>query len=91
MQNINQVINSYSNSTVNKTIKKQYSKTELLTLLESFRDVCPKQDGYDPHYVRQMETLGVDRFTELVNKARAGSDTPAKLFNWFLKNPTLVK
>lgn len=68
-----------SNSTVNQT-----------TVLRSFTDLIHNQE-YMPFYIRKLNELGVKRFTELANKARAGSNTPAKLFSWMLKHNELVK
>lgn len=77
-------------STVNKTSNLQYSTVNLSNVLANLTDVIPN-DGYAPFYARQLQTLGYDRFMELANKARAGSDTPQRLFCWMLKNNELVK
>lgn len=62
----------------------------VIEVLKSLSDVIP-DDGYYPFYQRHYKRLGSKRFMELVAKARAGSDTPAKLFCWMLKNDELVR
>lgn len=79
----------YSNkNNLNNSI--QFNGVRINEILNSFSDVIPS-DGYRGFYVNQLKRLGVERFTYLVNKARAGSDTPALLFCWMLKNHELVK
>lgn len=69
---------------------KQYSNAEIARIFSNFSDIIP-DDGYTGFYVNQLKRLGIERFTELVNKARATSDTPARLLCWMLKNEELVK
>lgn len=68
---------------------KQYSNAEIARMFSNLVDVIP-DDGYTGFYVNRLKELGADRFFELANKARAGSDTPQKLFCWMLKNNHLV-
>lgn len=74
----------------------QYSKLSLinstvkpLDILSNLTDVI--HEGYEPFYVKQMKLLGHTRFIELANKARAGSNTPQKLFCWMLTHQEQVK
>lgn len=91
MQKLSTVINSYSNSNINKlNNSNSYSTKQILEILDNLTDVVPK-DGYGGYYVNQFRRLGKVRFLELVAKARAGSETPAKLFAWMLKNSEVVK
>lgn len=95
MQSLKTITNSYSNSNnININNSNSYSKIytteQILDLLNNLNDVIPS-DGYGGFYVNQFRRLGYDRFIELVNKARAGSDTPAKLFCWMLKNDKVVR
>lgn len=76
-------LNKYKNS-------KQYSTKEIHRIFSNLSDVIP-DDGYLGFYVNRMKQMGLERFIELANKARAGSDTPAKLFCWMLKNDELVR
>jgi fatty acid/phospholipid biosynthesis enzyme len=69
---------------------KQYSNAETAKIFSSLSDVIP-DDGYTGFYVNQLKRIGKERFVELANKARAGSDTPAILFCWMLKNDGLVR
>lgn len=78
----------YSNS--NNNLTNSNSTVDPTTVLRSLTDVIP-DDGYYPFYIRQLNSLGYERFMELVGKARAGSDTPARLFCWMLKHPELVR
>lgn len=85
---------------LNEVATVQYSKLPLgnnstvqlpiVEVFKNFSDVIPN-DGYYPFYERQYRLLGATRFMELVQKARAGSDTPAKLFAWMLKHNELVR
>ena len=70
------------NSTVTKNIN--YS-----TVLYSIEDLI--NEGYGPFYAKKLETIGYNRFMELATKARAGSDTPKRLFCWMLNHNELVK
>lgn len=70
-------------STVDSTV----SSNEVL---ECLNDLIPNPD-YKPWYAKQLRLLGYDRFMEIVQKARAGSDTPAVLFRWMLQNNGIVK
>lgn len=79
----------YSTVTVNKNLNNSNSTVNSTTVLRNLSDVIP-DDGYYPFYLRKLNHLGYERFMELANKARAGSDTPAKLFCWMLKNNQLV-
>lgn len=77
----------------NSTVNNKYiinSTVDYLNILNNLRDVCP-DDGYDPFYISAINKIGLKRFVYLANKARAGSDTPARLFCWMLKNPELVR
>lgn len=95
MQILKTITNSYSNSNLTKlnnsnSYSKVYTTEQILDLLNSLNDVVPS-DGYGGFYVNQFRRLGYDRFIELVNKARAASDTPVKLFCWMLKNDKVVR
>lgn len=78
----------YSNSNKNNI---NYSNSRLSTkeVLSSITDLIPNTD-YCPWYIKQLNKLGQRRFTELANKARAGSDTPHILFKWMLENNEVV-
>lgn len=91
----------FSNHPLNRdsTVQQQYSNLTKLNnstvvplneILKNFSDVIPN-DGYGPFYAKMVRELGVTRFTELANKARAGSDTPQRLFCWMLKNNEQVR
>lgn len=75
-------------STVNKNIN--YSTVSSDTVLSNLSDLIPN-DGYTPFYTKQLNTLGYKRFMELAGKARAGSDTPQRLFCWMLKHSEQIK
>jgi hypothetical protein len=77
-------------STVNKINNSQYSTVDLHKVLSNLSDIIPN-DGYAPFYAKRLKVLGYERFMELAAKARAGSDTPQRLFCWMLTNPELVK
>ena len=79
-------------STVKKGSKTtvQYSIEETTDWFKNIADVVPNPDYY-PWYHRRLHMIGKKRFFELVQKARAGSDKPAVLFKWMLKNPNLVR
>lgn len=76
-------------STVKEAKEIQYSTVTVEELLKNISDVI--HEGYEPFYAKQYQRLGYARFMELVSKARAGSDTPDRLFSWMLKNDRLVK
>lgn len=78
----------YSNS--NSNINNSNSTVDPTTVLSSLTDIVP-DDGYTGFYINRLRTLGYERFMELAQKARAGSDTPAILFAWMLKHNELVK
>lgn len=91
MQSLKSISNSYSNSKLNNfNNSNSYSTADILKLFDTLEDVIPK-DGYGGFYVNQYRKLGGIRFMELVAKARAGSDTPQRLFCWMLKNHKVVK
>lgn len=76
---------------VNYSIQyKQYRNRETADLFDCLADVIP-DDGYIGFYVNKLKELGAERFVELANKARAGSDTPKVLFCWMLKNNGIVR
>lgn len=79
LQQYSTVIKNKTNSTV------LYSEVR-----DNLRDVIP-DDGYGPFYAKQFKTLGYHRFIELANKARASSETPARLFCWMLKHETEIR
>lgn len=79
----------YSNSNLSK-INNSNSTVEATTIIKNVSDVIP-DDGYNPFYLNKIKELGQARFIELAQKARAGSDTPAKLFCWMLKHNEMVK
>lgn len=82
-----------------KPVQKQYSTVNnnnlnnstvsVTTVLDNLTDVIPR-DGYWPFYAKMFKQLGYSRFMELVQKARASSDTPQRLFCWMLKHNELV-
>lgn len=72
-------------STVNSTVT--YNEDEVIDCLT---DLIPNHD-YKPWYKKQLRLLGYERFMEIVQKARAGSDTSSNLFIWMLKNHGIVK
>lgn len=92
MESINQTLNSntvYSKlNNLNNSI--QYSNSDIARVFSNLADVIP-DDGYKGFYVNQLKRLGIDKFVELANKARATSDTPARLFCWYLKNDSIVR
>jgi len=77
----------YSNSNLN--LNNSNSTVDPKTVLLNLPDLI--HDGYEPFYIQRLNNLGYKRFMELAQKARAGSDTPQKLFSWMLKNNELVK
>lgn len=83
-------LTSLNNSTVNSTVEDTCSPEYFINLFKNLADVIP-DDGYYPFYRAKLEELGAARFVALANKARAGSETPQKLFCWMLKNPALVR
>jgi hypothetical protein len=74
----------------NDTVPYSYDSDKIIALFKDLADVIPN-DGYYPFYAKVLRQIGSNRFTELANKARASSDTPARLFAWMLKNPDLVR
>lgn len=74
----------------NSTVKYCYDSDKIIESFKNMPDIIPN-DGYYPFYSAQVRTLGMNRFMELAQKARAGSDTPARLFAWMLKNNEMVK
>lgn len=89
---VNEVLSSarYSTVTVNKNLNNSNSTVEPTTVLHNLSDIIP-DDGYYPFYLKRLNELGYQRFMELANKARAGSETPAKLFCWMLKHNKIVQ
>lgn len=87
MQDLKSLVNQQQYSTVNNNLN--YSTVKPLEVLSNIPDVI--HQGYEPFYVKQLEKLGYERFMELVSRARAGSDTPQKLFSWMLKNHEQVR
>lgn len=85
---INSVLQQYSNSNINN-LNNSNSTVNPTTVLSNITDLV--HEGYEPFYIKQLNLLGYERFMELANKARAGSDTPQRLFCWMLKNNMLVK
>lgn len=79
----------YSNSSLN-SFNNSNSTVATKDVIMSISDLIPNPD-YTPYYIRKLKALGVKRFMDMANKARAGSDTPAVLFKWMLKNPEIVK
>lgn len=71
-----------------KTLNNSNSTVEPTTVLDCISDLV--HDGYQPYYIKQIKQLGVERFMELANKARAGSNTPQLLFSWMLKNNKII-
>lgn len=84
----NHRLNKQQYSTVVKDLTN--STVTLHEVLTNLSDIIPN-DGYAPFYAKQLESLGYKRFMELAGKARAGSDTPQRLFCWMLKHSELVK
>lgn len=78
----------YSNSNLKNlnTVTVQLSCKEVFSNLS---DVIP-DDEYMPFYVSRYRLLGIKRFVELANKARAGKN-PKRLFFWMLKNNEIVR
>ncbi len=87
MENIKDTV-QYSNSKFTKV--NNSNSTVATTIIKNLSDVIP-DDGYTGFYLNKIKELGQERFVELANKARAGSDTPAKLFCWMLKHNEMVK
>lgn len=73
---------NHSNSTVQLSVSEVFS---------NLTDVIKPDDDYIPFYIKKYKELGHLKFMWLVGKARAGSDTPDRLFFWMLKNPDLVR
>jgi len=74
----------------NTTVQYSYDSDKLIEMFKQLPDVIP-DDGYYPFYSKAIRQIGTNRFMELANKARATSDTPARLFAWMLKNSELVR
>lgn len=74
----------------NSTVLYTYDSDKLIETFKNLSDLIPN-DGYYPFYSSKARQLGMGRFMELAQKARAGSDTPARLFCWMLKNHELVQ
>jgi hypothetical protein len=74
----------------NNTVPYSSDSETILEIFQQLGDVIPN-DGYYPFYSRYIRQLGTRRFMELANKARAGSDSPARLFCWMLKNNGIVR
>ena len=77
-------------STVNNNLNNSTVQLPISEIFKNLTDLIP-DDGYKPFYNRKYQQLGYERFMELAQKARAGSDTPQRLFCWMLKNHELVK
>jgi hypothetical protein len=89
-ESLNQVLKNkqYSNSNLNN-LNNSNSTVEPTTVLVNLPDLI--HEGYEPYYIKQLNRLGYARFMELAQKARAGSDTPQKLFSWMLKHNEIVQ
>lgn len=93
MQDLNSVATVQYSKIINQDnsiVKYSYDSDKIIEILKSMPDVVP-DDGYYPYYSAKIRKLGTSRFIELANKARATSDTPARLFSWMLKNNELVR
>lgn len=93
VQSLNETVNTVYSDLKNYNYSKQYkqySHSKTLRIFTSLSDLIP-DDGYLGFYVNKLKDLGEDRFMEIAQKARAGSDTPAKLFAWMLKNHEIVR
>ncbi len=80
----------YSNSNSKALNNSNSTVSPISEVFESLSDCIP-DDDYRPFYVAKYKSLGHVKFIWLANKARAGSDSPARLFFWMLKNPDLVR
>lgn len=80
----------YSNSNLTKLNNSNSTVEEPSKLIKNLSDLIP-DDGYTGFYLNKYRQLGRERFMELAQKARAGSETPAKLFAWMLKNNEIVR
>lgn len=95
MQSLSTLIKDNKQLTVNSNINKfnltvnSYTAKDILPILSNYEDLIP--DDHRGWYVKRLKEIGRDRFIELANKARAGSDTPERLFNWMLKNNEAVR
>ncbi len=89
VESLKDLSKSYSNSNLPK-VNNSNSTVEATTVIKNLSDIIPN-DGYIGFYLNKFRELGNSRFMELAQKARAGSDTPAKLFAWMLKHNELVK
>ena len=88
MQSFKETV-QYSNSKFTK-VNNSNSTVEPTTIIKNLSDLIP-DDGYTGFYLNKIKQLGVPRFMELAQKARAGSDTPTKLFAWMLKHNDIVR
>lgn len=89
MKSIKETV-QYSNSNLTKLNNSNSTVEEPSKLIKNLSDLIP-DDGYTGFYLNKYRQLGRERFMELAQKARAGSDTPAKLFAWMLKNNEIVR
>lgn len=90
MTHISGVINNQKDTVQYSNLNNLNNSTvKPLDILSNLTDVI--HEGYEPFYIKQFEALGYKRFMELVAKARAGSNTPQKLFSWMLKNHEQVR
>lgn len=83
--NNNTVYSRVNKFTKQYTVDTVYSNKDIENLFSNLADVIP-DDGYNGFYVNSLKKYGYERFMELANMARRKSDTPARLFCWFLKN-----
>lgn len=90
MQKLESFLNKQQYSNSNKDLINSNSTVEPVRVIQSLTDLIP-DDGYHPYYISRLRVLGYTRFMELAQKARAGSDTPQRLFCWMLKNNELVQ
>jgi len=89
VESFKEVTKSYSNSNLTK-LNNSNSNSSPVEFIKNLSDLIP-DDGYTGFYLNKYRQLGAKRFMELAQKARAGSDTPAKLFAWMLKNNEIVR
>lgn len=79
----------YSNSKLN-ILTNSNSTVTTKEVLSNIADLIPNPD-FNPWYAKHLRLLGVARFMELANKARAGSETPQVIFKWMLNNHRIVR
>lgn len=90
-------LNKYSNNSNSSLNITNYSNSNNSTVTVSAKIVLAnvsdliKDPKYNPWYVKQLRLLGNARFMELANKARAGSETPERLFKWMIENNGIVE